>query len=86
MLMFRTNSESSQASEVEFCVIKITHFSRLLFWLLVQIWKFDWFRNMLLLTVITENIKNKNCLILIVYKICKRAIFNCKDVSIILPI
>ena len=48
MLIFRTNSESSQASEAEFCIIQITHFSRLLFWLLVQIWKFDWFLNMLL--------------------------------------
>ena len=72
--MFRTNSESSQASDVEFCIIQVTHFSGLLFWLLVQIWKFDWFLNMLLLTVITENIENnKNCLMLIVHKICKKS-------------
>ena len=58
MSMFRTNSESSQASEAEFCIIQITHFSGSLFWPLVQIWKFDWFLNMLLLTVITENIEN----------------------------
>ena len=45
-------------------------FSHLLFWLLVHIWKFDWFLKLLLLTFncyfsayhITENIeKNKNC-------------------------
>ena len=74
MLMLRTNSESSQESESEFCIIHFTHFSCLLFWLLVHIWEFDWFLNMLLLTVITEDIEdNKNCLMLIVYqyKICK---------------
>ena len=66
--MFRTNSESSQASEAFFCIVLITYCSRLLFGLLVQIWKIDWFLNMLLLHVITENIENnKNCLMLIVY-------------------
>ena len=64
MLMFRMNSESSQASEVEFFIIPITHYSHLLFWLLIQIWKFDWFLNMPLLIAITENIENNylvNC-------------------------
>ena len=54
---------------IELCIYNyiyiIMHFSHLLFWLLVEIWKFDW-----LLTFncyfsayhITENIeKNKNC-------------------------
>ena len=43
------------------------HFSHLRFWLLVQIWKFDWFLKLLLLTfncyfiayLITENVEKK---------------------------
>ena len=45
MLMFRRKSESSQASELDFWINPITHFNRLLFWLLAYIWKFDWFLN-----------------------------------------
>ena len=45
----------------------IMHFSHLRFWLLVQIWKFDWFLKLLLLTfncyfiayLITENVEKK---------------------------